>query len=163
MTILKRPAKITLGFIAVIVIAGPLFWTAGGVQWLDTKVFPPTRPRFMPINSVWIEAPHLPIEWHHGSWFGCGVSSSGAANYCRLVAANGQEIYGGEYLPCSSSSPIVEPNIRLATPPDSVDMWLFGEENDGVIGFLADGDILLPLSVRGKCNQVKARLRSARH
>jgi D-arabinose 5-phosphate isomerase GutQ len=42
-------------------------------------------------------------------------------------------------------------------------MWLFGEENHGVIGFLADGDVLLPLSIRGKCNQVKARLRPARH
>jgi hypothetical protein len=79
------------------------------------------------------------------------------------VEANGQQVYGGEYLPCNSNSPSSEANIRLATPPDSADMWLFGEENDGVIGFLADGDVLLPLSVRGKCNQVKARLLAARH
>ena len=132
MKFLNRSGKIILGCIAVIVVAGPLFWIAGGVQWLDAKVFPPTRPGFMPVNSVWIEAPHLPISWHHGWWFGCGLSFSGAANYCRLVEADGQQVYGGEYLPCSGSSPIGEASVRLVTPPDSADMWLFGEETDGV-------------------------------
>lgn len=161
MNFLNRSGKIILGCIALVIIGGPLFWMAGGVHWLNAKVFPPTRPRFMPVNSVWIDAPHLAISWHHGWWFGCGLSSSGATNYCRLVAADGKQVYGGEYLPCSSSSPIGEASVRLVAPPDSADMWLFAEENDGVIGFLADRDLLLPLSVRGKCNQVKARLRPA--
>jgi hypothetical protein len=79
------------------------------------------------------------------------------------VQANGQSVYGGDYLPCSSSSPIGEASIRLAPPPDSMDMWLSAEGEDGVIGFLADGDVLLPLPFRGKCNQVKARLHPATH
>ena len=144
------------------VIAAPLFWMVGGLYWLDKKVFPPRRPRFMPVNSVWIDAPPLPISWHHGWWFGCGLSSSGAANYCRLVRGDDEEVYGGEYLPCSSGTPIEDVSIRLIAPPDSVNMWLFGEKNDGVIGFLADGDLLLPLSVREKCSQVKARLHLTR-
>lgn len=163
MKYLKRYGKIVFGGIVVLTVLAPFFWMAGGVYWLDKKVFPPTRPRFMPVNSVWIDAPALPISWHHGWWFGCGLSSSGAANYCRLVGADRQQVYGGEYLPCNSNSPIGEASVRLVAPPDSADMWLFVEENDGVIGFLADGDVLLPLSVRGKCNEVKARLRAARH
>lgn len=161
--LLRRYRKIIFGCIAVLIVVAPFFWMAGGVYWLDTKVFPPTRPIFMPANSVWIDAPALPISWHHGWWFGCGLSSSGAANYCRLVGADGQQVYGGEYLPCNSTSPISEESIRLVAPTDSSEMWLFGEGNDGVIGFLADGDVLLPLSVRGKCNQVKAGLHPARH
>jgi hypothetical protein len=79
------------------------------------------------------------------------------------VGADGQQVYGGEYLPCNSNSPISEESVRLVAPTDSFEMWLSGEGNDGVIGFLADGGVLLPLSVRGKCSQVKARLHAARH
>jgi hypothetical protein len=159
---LRHYGKVVLGCVVVLIAVAPFFWMAGGVYWLDTKVFPPTRPRFMPFNSVWIDAPALPISWHHGWWFGCGLSSSGAANYCRLVGADGQQVYGSEYLPCKSDSPISEESVQLVAPKDSSGMWLFGEENEGVIGFLADGDVMLPLPVRGKCNQIKSRLRTAR-
>jgi hypothetical protein len=74
------------------------------------------------------------------------------------VKANGNLVYGGEYLSCRDHLPIGETNIRLVTPPDQVSMWLFGEGNDGVIGFLADGNILLPVAAQEKCSQVKARM-----
>jgi hypothetical protein len=154
-------AKYVWVSVIAIVIATPLFWVEGGCNWLQTKVFPPKRPRFMPVNSVWIDAPSLPISWHHGWWFGCGFYSSGT-NYCRLVGADGQQVYGGEYLPCDSNSPINDSDIRLVPPPDSSDMWLFSENSDAVVGFLADGDLLLPLSVRQKCSVLKTRLRPAR-
>jgi hypothetical protein len=132
----------------------------GGVGWLETKVFPPKRPRFMPSGALWIDAPSLPISWHHGWWFGCARSSSGTANYCRLVdAANDRLVYGEEYLRCSDHSPIDEASIHLMPPPDGANMWLFGERNEGVIGFLTDGNLLLPVSAQDKCDQVKARLR----
>lgn len=140
--------------IAVIIIALRLFWIGGGLHWLETRVFPPKRPRFMPLNSVWIDAPALPISWHRGWWFGCALSSSGTADYCRLVGADGELVY--EYLPCSNHLPIDEAAIRLMRPPYDASMWLFGEKNDGVIGFLVDGDLLQPASVQDKCGQVKA-------
>ena len=144
--------------IAVLVVGAPLFWMEGGLAWLQKAVFPPRRPRFMPVNSIWIDAPSLPISWHHGWWFGCGLSSSGATNYCRLVGADGQEIYAAEYLPCAGDSPIDETSVRLVAPPHSTDMWLFSEGHDDVVGFLADGDLLLPVAVRNKCGSVKSRL-----
>ena len=159
----SRPSMTTvLLSVALFVSVLPLFWLMGGVGWLDVKVFPPRRPRFMPVNSVWIDAPSLPISWHHGWWFGCGLSTSGTANYCRLVGADGELAYGAEYLPCSSHSPIDEGRIRLIPPPDGASMWLFGEGSNGVVGFLADGNLLLPVSARDKCGQVKARLNPSR-
>jgi len=71
-------------------------------------------------------------------------------------------VYGGEYLPCGEHSPIEEGSIRLIPPPVSASMWLFGEGNNGVIGFLADGDLLLPVSAQNKCGQVKGRLSPSR-
>src|SRR5437870_6868742 len=51
----------------------------------------------MPQNAVWIDAPALPMSWNRGWWFGCDLSPSGTTNYCRLVTANGEEVYAGEY------------------------------------------------------------------
>ena len=157
--LLKRPSPtaVLIG-VALVIVALPFFWLAGGVRWLDTRVFPARRPRLMPMNSVWIDAPAVPISWHHGWWFGCGVSDIGSSNYCRLVKPNGELVYGNNYVSCRDHLPMAEKNMRLISPPNDVSMWLFGEGDDGVIGFLADGSILLPVSMQGKCNQVKARL-----
>jgi hypothetical protein len=154
-----RPSvgAILLG-IALLIVFLPVFWLAGGIRWLEVKVFPPIRPRIMPVNSVWIDAPSLPISWHRGWWFGCGLSNSGTANYCRLVQANGELVYGDEYLPCGTHSVTAEASIRLVPPPDDASMWLFEEGNNGVIGFLVNGDLLLPVVAQDKCTRVKARL-----
>jgi hypothetical protein len=159
----KRFANFSLVSIVVAIIALPIFWLEGGMHWLDTKAFPPRRPRFMPVGSVWIDGLPLPISWHHGWWFGCALSSSGTADYCRLVGADGKLVYGGEYLSCSNHSPVDERSIHLMPPPDDVSMWLFGPKNDGVVGFLAGGDLLLPVSAQDKCEQVKTRLSRTGH
>ncbi len=162
MKLLPRSGNFVFVCIAVLAIAVPVFLMDGGLNWLDKKVFPPRRPKFMPVNSVWIEGLSLPVSWHNGWWFGCGLSASGTANYCRLVGADGKQVYGGEYLPCNGRSPIDEGSIRLVTPRDSIDMWLPVGQKLGVIGFLSNGDLLLPLSVREKCSQVKTRLQRVR-
>lgn len=135
-----------------------MFWMFGGIRWLETKVFPPQRPHFMPLNSIWIDGLPLPISWHHGWWFGCSQSPSGTTNYCRLVVANGAEVYAGEYLPCSSRSPIQEASIRLV-PPDAQDLWLFRRGIDAPLGFLEGGDLLVPVAVWSECESIKAGLR----
>jgi hypothetical protein len=144
--------------ITAIIIAAPFFWMEGGCGWLQTKIFLPRRPGFMPVNSVWIDAPTLPISWHRGWWFGCGLSPSGTANYCRLVDAAGSLVYGGDYMSCGSRSPMPESDIHLSPPPPGASMWLFSDGSDGVVGFLADGDLLLPVSTLNKCGQVQKRV-----
>src|SRR5215472_16680419 len=115
-------SKVLFALIAL-VVAFPLFWFAGGITWLDTRVFPPRRPKDMPKNAVWINAPALPISWHHGWWFGCEMASSQTSNYCRLVRNDGNEVYGGDYLPCRTSAAIPENEIHLVPPRDSAEMW----------------------------------------
>jgi hypothetical protein len=134
-----------------------VFWLLGGLRWME-RVFPPRRPRFMPTNSVWIEAPPLPISWHHGWWFGCDRASSGTANYCRLIRGDGEQVYAGKYLPCRTHVAIAESNIHLVPPANDSDIWLFRWEDTGMIGFLSDGDLLLPPSLQNKCDEVKERL-----
>jgi hypothetical protein len=67
-------------------------------------------------------------------------------------------VYGGEYLPCATHSPLAEKDIHLDPPRDSGEAWLFTERSDGVIGPLADGEILLPMRDMDKCAEIKARL-----
>ena len=140
------------------VLALALFWLAGGIRWLDTKVFPPRRPKDMPQNAVWIDAPALPISWHHGWWFGCDLAPSGTANYCRLEMANGEDVYAGEYLPCGSKLPVPVSTRELVPPPHNVEVWIADDRLKTLapIGALQDGDLLLPVVVLDRCDKLKS-------
>ena len=143
--------------LASLIVAFPLFWLAGGIGWLDTKVFPPRRPRNMPQNAVWIDAPGLPISWHHGWWFGCDLAPSGATNYCRLVMANGEEVYAGEYLPCANATRLPVSTRDLVAPPHSGAIWIADKRLKTLapVGVLRNGDLLLPLVVLDRCEKFK--------
>jgi hypothetical protein len=143
--------------LAAFAVALPLFWMTGGISWLDTKVFPPRPPKDMPQNAVWIDAPALPISWHHGWWFGCEVARSGAANYCRLVMANGQEVYAGEYLPCGSKTPLPASTNELVAPHHGA-IWIADKRLNTLapVGALRNGDLLLPVLVLDRCETFKA-------
>ena len=148
----------TLLALVVFVCCALLFWFQGGIGWLEKDVFPPRRPGFMPPNAIWIDAPPLPLSWHHGWWFGCSLSPSGTTNYCRLVN-DGHTVYGGDYVSCRTRGPVPEQALQLISPPHgSTDMWLFGENAERVVGFTKDGDILLPLPAIAKCDEVRAKL-----
>jgi hypothetical protein len=149
-------SKLLLG-VAALVVAFPLFWLAGGIRWLDTKVFPPRRPKDMPENAVWIDAPPLPISWHHGSWFGCDLAPSGTVNHCRLVMTSGEEVYAGEYLPCKSKVPLPVSTKELVPPPDNVEKWIADKRLKTLapVGALKNGDLLLPVDVLDRCDKFK--------
>ncbi len=153
-------SKLLLGFVATLIVL-PLFWLSGGGRWMETQVFPPTRPRSLPANAVWIEAPALPISWHHGWWFGCDISPKGTTNLCRLVENEGRVVYAGEYLPCGDKSPVPLSSIALVPPTDSIDMWIADERLRGLApaGFLQTGDILFPIFVLDQCDKFKVNLR----
>jgi len=147
--------KLLLAFVTV-VVAIPFFWLAGGVRWLESTVFPPRPPRNMPPNAIWIEAPALPISWHHGWWFGCSTSSSGTANHCRLVIPNGQNVYVGDYLPCRSKSPLSNAELNLVPPPEKISMWVADKRSPDLapIGALRNGDLLLPTGIIDSCDEL---------
>ena len=143
-----------LALLAILVVAF-IFWVEGGLYWLQTSVFSPRRPKSMPTNSVWIDAPPLPISWHHGWWFGCGLSANGKTNYCRLTHPNGDDVYAGEYLPCGGETQIVE-KPDLLPPRSSSDMWVASESGLAPVGFLKGGDILVPANLTKTCAKLKA-------
>ncbi len=41
----------------------------------------------------------IPSEASRIHALNCGVTSTGAANYCRLARAHGEEVYAAEYFP----------------------------------------------------------------
>jgi hypothetical protein len=71
---------------------------------------------------------------------------------------DGKVVYGGEYLSCATHSPIAEEEIHLVPPRSSGEAWLFTERSKGVIGLLADGEIMLPVTDMDNCAKIKARL-----
>lgn len=160
---MERPSRLSsvlLAFAALCVallVALPLFWASGGITWLDTKVFPPRRPKGMAPNSVWIDAPPAPISWHHGWWFGCELAQSGTANYCRFVKANGEQVYAGEYLPCATKIPLPISTQELVPPPRNEAIWIGDERLKGLVpvGVLRNGDLLLPVVVLNRCDTFK--------
>jgi hypothetical protein len=145
--------------LVILICCAVLFWVEGWVPWLEKEVFLPRRPSFMPTNSVWIDAPPLPLSWHHGWWLGCGVSASGATNYCRLVE-DGHTIEAGDYLSCRTRAAVPEQALKLIAPPGgSQDMWLFDLQLGGIVAFTKDGAVLLPAGAMAKCDAVRARLK----
>jgi hypothetical protein len=121
----------------------------------------------MPSNAIWIDAPALPISWHHGWWFGCDIDQNDKTNHCILVAAadplNGgpqqdRIVYSGSYLPCKASMPIPVTQLELKPPRDSFNMWIQRpgspyEDRSAPIGLLISGDILVPADSLSKCDE----------
>jgi len=132
----------------------PIFWVEGGCTWLQTRVFPPRRPRIMPLNSVWIEA-HLSQSHGIGRVVWLRIVHSGTANYCRLWDGR-KLVYGGEYLSCATHSPLRK-KIFIWSSRSSGSVALHREEQR-CIGLLADGETLLPVTDMDKCAEIKARL-----
>jgi hypothetical protein len=156
-TLLSKWVFRVAAFSVALLVALPLFWICGGNTWLDTKVFPPRLPKGMSQNSVWIDAPALPISWHHGWWFGCEVTQSGAANFCRFVRSDGEQVYAGEYLPCGSKIPIPLSTGDLVAPPDGDAIWITDTRLNTIapVGTLRNGDLLLPVAVLDRCAKFK--------
>jgi hypothetical protein len=145
------PAAILVGIIAGIMI----------LRWWGLQ--PSFRPRGMPKDSIWIDAPALPISWHHGWWFGCWIDSDGHSNRCRLWGAglDNPKVFEGQYVSCENHSPVAVSELKLKAPPDSSDMWV-GVTSDEIIGpavFLQNGKYLVPVEAPQGCEELRKRLK----
>jgi hypothetical protein len=114
---------------------------------------PSIRPRDMPRDSVWIHAPNLPFEWHHGWWFGCWIDSDGHSNRCRLWGGQGDKpiVFEGLYISCKDHSPVPASELKLKAPPDSSQMWVGGP---APAAFLQNGDYLVPVVSPHGCEEL---------
>jgi hypothetical protein len=156
-------------FCIAVFFAAIAFWFFGGLWWLQTSVFPPHKPSNMPLNSIWIDAPPLPISWHYGWWFGCDIDKVKEANHCTLFASrdplNGWPkdsiVYSGSYLSCRTRNAVPAAELKLRAPKDSMKMWIQRpgssyEDRSAPAGFLRNGDVLIPDDSLSKCDEVLA-------
>src|SRR5215472_5726090 len=115
---------------------------------------PSPRPKMMPQNSVWIDAPSLPFSWHHGWWFGCWIDSDGHSDRCRLWNAPLESpVYEGQYVSCETHSPVAANHLILKAPSDSAQMWVRVASADllAPAAFLQNGNFLVPVDAPRGC------------
>jgi hypothetical protein len=90
------------------------------------------RPSDMPHNSIWIEAPAVPLGFYRGWWLGCWIDSDHISNRCRFwssgglgVVYEGRSIFTGLRIPESAcwTGPYSSSEMHL-TPHRTLD-WLW--------------------------------------
>jgi hypothetical protein len=148
------PAVALIAFVAGI---RALLWWGGQ---------PSARPKDMPANSIWVDAPALPFSWHHGWWFGCWIDSDGHSNRCRLWGAGLQKpiVFEGQYVSCETHSPVAAEELRLKAPPDSMQMWVgvATREISGPAAFLENDKHLVPVESPHGCEELRDNLKRSR-
>ena len=143
--------------VAIIGIIWSLSWWGGE---------PSIRPGDMPKDSVWIHAPNLPFEWHHGWWFGCWIESDGHSDRCRLWSEGLTDpiVYEGRYISCEDNSPVPLTQLKLKAPQDSSKMWVRGISGQPTVpaAFLQNGKFLVPVEASQSCEELKKLLQPNR-
>lgn len=149
------PLVLLLGAVAGI---GVLWW------WGNQ---PAPRPKSMPSNSVWIEAPTLPVSWHKGWWFGCWIDSDGRSDRCRLwrPGSDNPVVYDGLYVSCDTHSPLPADKLKLKAPDDSMQMWVSvpSHAEFAPAAFLQNGDYLVPLGAPHACEELQKEMKHQGH
>jgi hypothetical protein len=144
---------------AVAVIA--LLAGIGVLLWWGAQ--PPARPKYMPANSIWVDAPALPFSWHHGWWLGCWIDSDGHSNRCRLWGAGLEKpiVFEGQYISCETHSPVAAEELRLKAPPDSMQMWVgvATKEISAPAAFLENDKHLVPVESPHGCEELRNNLK----
>jgi hypothetical protein len=133
-----------------------VFWLAGGVHWLNTRVFPPVKPAYMPANSIWIEGLALPISWHHGWWLGCSPRPDQTTYKCTLVSGRGEVVSDGAYVRCGGTPGDVDKSTEIVPPVELPKMWVANPKGELIpVAFLRDGGLLVPIDLPQTCEELK--------
>jgi hypothetical protein len=119
---------------------------------------PPFRPKSMPVDSIWIDAPPVPFLRYHGWWFGCWIDSDGHSDRCRLWASGLKNpvVFEGQYVSCENHSPVAANELTLVLPQDSFQMWV-GVTSGEIIApaaFLKNGRYLVPVQAPHGCEEL---------
>lgn len=151
-------AKIQIGYLIALIAIRCLVVLV--VLPLGLTAYRARRPKDMPANSIWIDAPPVPFGWYRGWWLGCWVDTDQQTNRCRLYDGNLRPavVYEGKYVPCDGKSPVPQAELKLKAPADSTEMWLF----PGIVVFLEDGRLLVPAENSGDCGKIRQRRSNTR-
>jgi hypothetical protein len=122
---------------------------------------PSVRPKDMPANSIWVDAPALPFSWHHGWWLGCWIDADGHSNRCRLwgAALKNPIVFEGQYISCETHSAAVLSELKLKVPSNSMQMWVGVSTAEGTAPavFLQNGKHLVPVQAPHGCEELLKR------
>lgn len=151
---MTQPRRISPSSILLVtLIVAPILYVG---SCLGYKAFEARRPKDMPPNSIWINAPAVPFGFYRGWWEGCSLTPDQTANYCRLSARDlhPPTVYEGRFMPCNGASPAPLGELDLKPPQETGGMWIF----PGFVAFLRDGRILVPLENLGDCRKILDRI-----
>ncbi len=164
MTWRERSRQTTIIWVVLlsVICVGLYYWSA---PEMEVGQFKPRIPSELPLDAIWIDAPALPFTFAHGWWLGCEKVSP-EADRCVLIRHN-DRMSGGDasndleseerYISCRSGAAIETGDLRLAVPPDSMNMWILkkGPETKwngaSPAVFLQSGDVLVPVGYLERC------------
>jgi hypothetical protein len=126
-----------------------LLFSCVAVPWYQAR-----RPKGMPKNSIWIDAPHVPFGFYRGWWQGCWKDKDRTVTRCKLWGSGVGTVYVGEYVPCDAQ-PILEKELILE--PRSEMWWTTSEKMSGLVPvvLLQDGRTLVPKDTLDVCAKLK--------
>lgn len=153
------------GLLAVSVAFGLHHLYRAAKRELEIDEFAPKRPSGLPPDTIWINAPPLPLTFAHGWWLGCERRDE-QVDRCILIRHN-DRMSGGNgdnslesdasYVSCRTSAPLEPQKLILIPPPTSFNMWLgYKDSREQWVSvpavFLQNHDILVPPSLLSKCS-----------
>ncbi len=127
---------LVLGTVAVVI--------AGAYWWANV---PPTRPRNVSANAVFLWAGHLGLPApKYGTWIECWTELASGVNKCKLTEMDGTPRYQGGFLADTGKMPVPQADLKIEGEPTSDSThWV---RLDGLRGaplvFLKDGTVLVP-------------------
>lgn len=107
------PHKVITAIVAAWLLIPLTFCLA--VPWYQARL-----PKDMPKNSIWIDAPRVPLGFYHGWWQGCWAEMNGRTTQCKTWGPRVGTVYTGEYGACDGH-PVSFAELSLDSRRS--DMW----------------------------------------
>jgi hypothetical protein len=124
------------------------------VPWYQAR-----RPSHLPANSIWIDAPHVPLGFNRGWWQGCWVSVSSRNIHCELWGAGGLgTVYAGEYVPCDGLALPLPADLVLKEPRDLWAASQIARKRLLPVVLLRNGRFMGPTEAPDTCVEIYRRM-----
>jgi hypothetical protein len=133
-----------LGRIAGAAVILALAAIVGAYWWSN---IPPTRPKGLAANSVWLWAPNVGLPApKRGVWISCSLDGRGRTCHCKTTDKDGHTLYEGPFL-SYKRKPASEIDLAInieETQQHRMDRGVFIRGALVPLVYLKNGDILIP-------------------
>jgi hypothetical protein len=129
---------IVLLILAVAAILGAYWWAN----------IPPSRPRELSANAVWLWAPSVGLPApKRGIWLACWNGSHDGKCRCKTIDKDGRTLYEGMFLPYRQERPVSGSDLTInieQTQQHHIDQGIFLQGELVPLVYLKNGDVLIP-------------------